>query len=910
MLIVFIHCDFPGQLGDIVNTIARFAVPIFFMVSGYFNYSASKEKLKSRVLKLLKIFAISSVLYIAYDNFENLYINGNNNFIEYNLAKLNLQNIFNLVVFNFTHFIYSHLWFILALMYCYIFRILTKDKKVEKIYKYIPILIIVGYVLNIYFLTKSLSMVYLTRNWILMGVPFYILGHLIKGNTNKITKISKLNIIFLAIAGLVLSVIERLILKSNNIWRLEIYIGSIIFAVSIFILAVKEPKLINIKLFKTIGEKYSLNIYIIHYLIIEILRKVVINKFDININGYILPIAVFIISYIFSIIIYKLQEVINSKKENNMLAKRINKKSIIVKIIIGIILVIPFICMLKMNLNTHIYHDEFVYSSIYGTKEKIASISDIFKSAVNIYTMHNGRIITHMVLMIFLQFNSIVRCVINSAFFVILIYELIKFQSKKDLGLKIPIALLLFPMLWCTIPAYGDTVLWIAGSVNYLWTTVALLLYIFVVESIFEKETEFKNTKLILFCIASFILASLHEMTGIISIGLIGLMSIYLLIKNRKINKTLFLGAICGGLGFLSIILSPGSNVRKMAELQTMDVVPTFLERLKNTIIMLKTTIMENKFIFAIIAISIIFMVIKLIKNRKEFFKDKQIFEVLFLLCTAVVSYIAMVVSPTFLTRVTFIPYIIFVYSALKCLHILNVNNKIKIIEYIILILAIVVFTIKAMPMMKETFELVKQQKQAWEKRDEDISMQIEQGKKDIYVEPLNVSTNTHLYYGDLSTSISYNPNGSMAVYYDVNSIRIKGNYYLDIEISNVNEKNKDSIKISAMNFEETKKFYLLDENIYNKMAPYKKFKNSYSGGNITLYYAMGSIENLKIVFLKEQEVTINKIKLYTPDEKILEVKGQEMLKYFDLNNVEIENETENDVTLKTQANSEIFIIK
>ena len=34
------------------------------------------------------------------------------------------------------------------------------------------------------------------------------------------------------------------------------------------------------------------------------------------------------------------------------------------------------------------------------------------------------------------------------------------------------------------------------------------------------------------------------------------------------------------------------------------------------------------------------------------------------------------------------------------------------------------------------------------------------------------------------------------------------------------------------------------------------------------------------------------------------------MLKYFDLNNVEIENETENDVTLKTQANSEIFIRK
>lgn len=314
MFIVFIHCDFPGQLGEIVNTIARFAVPIFFMVSGYFNYSASKEKLKSRVLKLIKIFIISSILYITYNNFENLYINNKHNFIEYNLAKLSLQNIFNLVVFNFTYFIYSHLWFILALMYCYIFRILTKDKKVEKTYKYIPILIIVGYILNIYLLKKGLNMVYLTRNWILMGVPFYILGHLIKEKTDKIAKTSKLKIILFAIVGLVLSVVERLILKSNNIWRLEIYIGSIIFAVSIFILAVKEPKLIDIKIFRVIGEKYSLNIYIIHYLIADILKKVVINKFNININGYILPIVVFIISYIFSLIIYKLQEVIKLRE--------------------------------------------------------------------------------------------------------------------------------------------------------------------------------------------------------------------------------------------------------------------------------------------------------------------------------------------------------------------------------------------------------------------------------------------------------------------------------------------------------------------------------------------------------------------------------------------------------------------
>lgn len=64
MFVIFIHCKFPEPVGDLVDTIARFAVPIFFIVSGFFNYSASKEKLKTRVFKLLRIFIFSSIIYI------------------------------------------------------------------------------------------------------------------------------------------------------------------------------------------------------------------------------------------------------------------------------------------------------------------------------------------------------------------------------------------------------------------------------------------------------------------------------------------------------------------------------------------------------------------------------------------------------------------------------------------------------------------------------------------------------------------------------------------------------------------------------------------------------------------------------------------------------------------------------
>ena len=42
--VVFIHVGFPGETGQIIKVIARFAVPFFFMISGYFCYYAEKSR--------------------------------------------------------------------------------------------------------------------------------------------------------------------------------------------------------------------------------------------------------------------------------------------------------------------------------------------------------------------------------------------------------------------------------------------------------------------------------------------------------------------------------------------------------------------------------------------------------------------------------------------------------------------------------------------------------------------------------------------------------------------------------------------------------------------------------------------------------------------------------------------------
>lgn len=43
VFVVFLHVPFPGTVGKTVNCLARFAVPLFFAISGWFSYGAEGE---------------------------------------------------------------------------------------------------------------------------------------------------------------------------------------------------------------------------------------------------------------------------------------------------------------------------------------------------------------------------------------------------------------------------------------------------------------------------------------------------------------------------------------------------------------------------------------------------------------------------------------------------------------------------------------------------------------------------------------------------------------------------------------------------------------------------------------------------------------------------------------------------
>lgn len=121
IFVILIHYPFPGMPGGIIKSICRTAIPFFFMLSGYFTNKNDKKRTNAEIVRRLKktIYicigaTVFSLLmeYIIYFRGQSI-----NKFIEHYFA---IDKIRRLIIWNDTADI-THLWFLYALLYCYIF---------------------------------------------------------------------------------------------------------------------------------------------------------------------------------------------------------------------------------------------------------------------------------------------------------------------------------------------------------------------------------------------------------------------------------------------------------------------------------------------------------------------------------------------------------------------------------------------------------------------------------------------------------------------------------------------------------------------------------------------------------------------------------------------------------------------
>ncbi len=133
-----------------------------------------------------------------------------------------------------------------------------------------------------------------------------------------------------------------------------------------------------------------------------------------------------------------------------------------------------------MNVFTPEYLDDYLYKYMFingkvNTDFPIHTIKDVMLSQYDHYFCFNGRVLVHSFVQLFSGIlGKPLFSIVNSFVLLILVCTLTKHYSKKnnfDVIFSFCVIFLLFPV-------FRDSMLWMTGSINYLWSSTAVCFYL------------------------------------------------------------------------------------------------------------------------------------------------------------------------------------------------------------------------------------------------------------------------------------------------------------------------------------------------------------------------------------------------------------------------------------------------
>ncbi len=242
------------------------------------------------------------------------------------------------------------------------------------------------------------------------------------------------------------------------------------------------------------------------------------------------------------------------------------------KIIFFGILVCTFLCVFAYNVLTPYLSDDYAY--LRQLREEASGIKDVVRLAYNELFEHGGRFLHYFTFRLFLFIgNKMIFNIVASCLFVILglgIYANVENRKKYD----IMTILLSYLLVWLFSISFGETVLWITGSVVYLFATTYIVLSLALYKYLLKKD-EIKRP--VLMCVLMFLLAlfagnSSENNSGaailLICIFTFNAFNDHKNTNNGKVSfghfiKPYMIAAWTGYiLGYLLLVLAPGAHNR------------------------------------------------------------------------------------------------------------------------------------------------------------------------------------------------------------------------------------------------------------------------------------------------------------------------------------------------------------
>lgn len=267
--VICIHCDFPGRIFIMLNAVARFAVPFFFAVSGYFSWHVKAETIRKRVIGIVKLLVFSTMLYILFEIYSCCFVH-DQSILPHFLQMLPPRRLFSFLLLN-IHPIAGHLWYLNSMICCYVvFYFFTKWQRSAQDYRplyYIGFVLFLMFVFLDSFLPAARlsvsNMVY--RNALFFGFPMFTMGLFLREHQEKVLRLFPITGFRFCIAmavGIFLTLFQR-----YGAERLELPLGMLICVIAMLLLCIRSPQLTRHPALSSVIARFgnlSTIIYVIH----------------------------------------------------------------------------------------------------------------------------------------------------------------------------------------------------------------------------------------------------------------------------------------------------------------------------------------------------------------------------------------------------------------------------------------------------------------------------------------------------------------------------------------------------------------------------------------------------------------------------------------------------------------------
>lgn len=284
--------------------------------------------------------------------------------------------------------------------------------------------------------------------------------------------------------------------------------------------------------------------------------------------------------------------------------------------------------------------DDEWYSTNLATGESLQSLADVLEGQVWHYLNWGGRSVTHGILQLTLMSGELCADILNTLMTLLLAYMICAVSERKNLRCF----LISLSLLFCLNANVKMSMLWQSGLVNYVYSSVWILLFLLPYLRAADKPEAQEVPLLWLWMVPLGLMTGWsNENMGPASFVLAVLVILYRRFgQKQRTPLWMYVGAVTSLIGSVLVVIAPGNFVRSSA-IEKKGVLLTLVERFFS---MFRAGV---DFLFPTCILALVLLLVWM-KHFQEKLRPSQVL----LLLGMLLSYGAMVLSPHYPDRATF----------------------------------------------------------------------------------------------------------------------------------------------------------------------------------------------------------------------------------------------------------------